>query len=315
MRSILLAIISTCLLFAASKDADAVNFDPLFRVTSINGECSIMPKGGSDFIQIESGKAYPYGSHLKTGRKSSLIIVLSDGNECQVLANADLVMTHDATNPKLKIIKLNAGTVDVDLDPEFENSGYGLQVETAAAICGAIGCKFSNDVRADNDMTVSTFAVGEGRVRIIGEDFEVKEMDADDFISVAASFDGEFTRIKNLKGSFLIDVKNSAGEVQSVEIKLNSIVKIWAQTAEAGQKRTVTIIFTSPDGKVEQAFTYTEQNESTQEEETEREISRDLQRKLDKTDQGGTVVTTTSTTTTSSTTTSTLPNATATGKQ
>lgn len=309
MKRIAATLFSLAVFSVLSGPAYAVKFDPLFRVTSVTGECTVMPKGDTAFVPVQQDKAYHYGSVIKTGRKSSLIIVLADGNECQVLANAELEMQQDTTDPKLKIIKLKEGRVDVNLDPEFEESGYGLHVETAAAICGAIGCKFSNDVRSDNDMSVSTFGVSEGKVKIIGKNFNIPEMDVDDFISVATSLDREFTRIKNLKGSFVINCKNSAGEMQTHEIKLNSIVKLWARRADVGDNVTVTIIFTSPDGKVEQAFTYTERDERSVEEiaKARNEIRKDIKEALKKLDESDTIVTTTTTTTTTVTTTTTIP--------
>ena len=300
-----------------SGTAEAVKFDALFRVTAVNGECTVMPKGAKAFVPAESGKAYHYGSEIKTGRKSSLIMLLADGNECQVLANAHLIMAQNVQDPKLKIIKLKAGMVDIDLDPEFEESGYGLQVETAAAICGVIGSKGSVGVRADKEMSVTTLGIKEGKFWCKGSQFKIKEMHAGDLISVAISLDREFTRIKNLKGSYLIDCKNSAGEPQSLEVKLNGIVKIWARRADIGNNLTVTIIFTSPEGKVEQAFTYTHADDRDPKvlAATAREIRKDIKDALAKLDENKTVVTTTTTTTVTVTTSTTIPNVTPVGRR
>ena len=309
MKSVTIALVMTATMLALTGSSEATKFDPLFRVTSVQGECTVMPKGDKAFVPVESGKAYHYGSQIKTGRKSSLIVLLADGNECQVLANAELVMAQDVKNAKMKIIKLKAGRVDIDLDPEFENSGYGLQVETAAAICGAIGTKGTVDVRSDKEMSVTTCGVKEGKFYAKGPQFMIPELDVDDLISIATSVDREFTRIKNLKGSYNINCKNSAGEPQTMEVKLNAVVKIWQRRTDIGNNLTVTIIFTSANGKVEQAFTYTLRDERTPSElaHQRNEIREDIKEALKKLDESDTVVTTTTTTTTTVTTSTTIP--------
>ena len=315
MKCLAKSLIVAVAFMMLAGSAQAVKFDPLFRVTSVNGDCTVKPKGEKTFVAAESDRAYLYGTQIKTGRKSSIIIILADGNECQILANADLTMTQDVKNPKLKIIKLRAGRVDIDLDPEFENSGYGLQVETAAAICGVIGSKGSVDVRSDKDMSVTTLGIKEGKFWCKGSQFKIPIMDADDFISVAISVDREFTRLKNLKGSYTIDCNNSAGEPQTLEVKLNAIVKIWARRADVGNNLTVTIIFTSPEGKVEQAFTYTRPDDRDPKTiaKLTKEIRKDIKAKLDEVTK--TVVTTTTTTTVAATTTTTVPNVTPSGRR
>jgi hypothetical protein len=319
MKSVSVALVAAIALMIVASTAQAVTFDPLFRITSVSGDCQVMPKGEKAFQAVKAGKAYHYGSHVRTGRKSSLIIVLSDGNECQVLADADLVMNQDTKNSKLKIINLKSGTVDINLDPAFEESGYGLQVETAAAICGVIGSVGSVNARSDNKMSVTTLGIKEGKFwcRSKNDHFKVVEMDADDWISVACSVDREFTRIKNIKGSYTINCKDSAGDMQTIDLKLNGIVKIWARRAPVGDNVTVTIIFTSPNGKIEQAFTYTEVDGRTPGEVDEdvQGIRDDIRAQLDDNSLDDTAVTTTTTTTTTVSTSTTIPNVTNAGRR
>ena len=317
MKSASKVIVSAICFVILTGFAQAAKFDPLFRITAIQGDCQVQPKGTDAFVPAESGRAYHYGTHIKTGRNSSIIMLLSDGNECQVLANADLVMAEDTKDSKLKIIKLGAGAVDVNLDPDFAEGGYGMQVETAAAICGVIGSRGSVDVRSDNEMTVTTLGVKEGKWYSKGTHFKVSELDTEDIISIATSIDREFTRIKNLKGQYSVDCKNSAGETQTLEIKLNAVVKIWARRTEVGDNVTVTIIFTSPDGKVEQAFTYTEKDLRTPEEvaQSRDEIKEEIRRKLDEIDKSETVITTTTTTTTTVSSSTTIPSTTPVGRR
>lgn len=292
----------------------AGKFDPLFRVISINGDCTLKTPSSDKFEVAIEGKAYPYGTQIQTHRNSSLVIVLSDGNECQVLANADLILTEDAADPKLKIIDLRTGQVEISLEREFEENN-GLNVQTPVAICGAISCKYNIDVRMEQDMLIGIFRCLEGKINIDGHQFNVDDLDADDWISVSASLDREFLRLKSIKGTFPVRVKDSNGDAQNIELKINSTVKIWQQRADIGNNVVVTILFLAPDGKtVEHAFNYTSPDPRTPEELAKLKIKiQDAKKDKEKNDKDAREIVTTTTTTTTTVTTTTIPSGTVPG--
>jgi hypothetical protein len=184
-------------------------------------------------------------------------VELSAGNECRVLANADIVVAEDMRDSKLKVVKLNLGRVDVELEDGFEESGDKFQVETPTAICGAIGCKFGADTRSEQEMMISAFPVEKGKVRIFGADFEIPLVEKDDLITVANSHDRTYIRIKNVKGSFDFTYRDSSGNPKTVELKEGSIVKIWRRPSHADVSVVVTILITLPNGTILDSVTYT----------------------------------------------------------
>lgn len=308
---VFLVAVSVFFLIASYSSVEAGKFDPLFKVINVVGDCKVSSSEGGSFAAVVENKAYPYGSHIKTGRNSSIIIVLSEGNEVQVLGNADLVMNEDTQDKKLKIIKLNEGQIEVNLEHEFSENN-GLNVETATAICAAIACKFSIDVRTQDDMKVCIFGTKEGKVKLIGKHFTIPELDADDWVTLYSSFDREFLRLKVMKGGLSIELKDSSGNAQVIPLKLNSTIKIWSRRADVGNNVVVTILITSPDGKVEHTFTYTEPDDRTVEDITKqrRQIKKDIdganaliKAREEAEDELIPVVTTTTTTTTTVTTT------------
>jgi hypothetical protein len=107
--------------------------------TPINqeGDCTI--NSGSGFLPASIGKLYPFGNNAKTGRNSFLDLEFSDGNTFRLLARTSVTITENAKDPKLKVIQLTKGTVDLKLD-NFP-ADHKLQVETPTASCGAVGAR------------------------------------------------------------------------------------------------------------------------------------------------------------------------------
>src|ERR1039458_6030872 len=92
-----------------SSVSHAAPFEMLFKIDKITGDCAVQTPGSADFVNAANGNAYAYGTKIRTGRKSSAVIIFSDGNLCRVLANAMLTVTKDVKNEKLKSIALDAG--------------------------------------------------------------------------------------------------------------------------------------------------------------------------------------------------------------
>ena len=141
LRAFRLVILS--LLVATISTTAFAGFEPLFRVIKVTGECSLKRPKEREFSPAPESKAYPYGTKVRTGMQSSLVVIFSEGNICRVLANTHLTMSEGAGNKKLKVVRLNEGEVEVELKEDFHSDGNALNVETSTAICGAIGCKFN----------------------------------------------------------------------------------------------------------------------------------------------------------------------------
>lgn len=151
-------------LFAAAIVAQAAPFEKEFKVAKVVGDCSVsLPDGGKQ--AAKDGESYPYGSTVKTGRKASLVVVLSEGNEIRVLAETTFVADQNAKDAADKTIRLREGRIQVKLDEKFHETNK-FTVETPSAICGAIGCEFSVETEGSVEVNASTIEVTEGKVKI-----------------------------------------------------------------------------------------------------------------------------------------------------
>ena len=97
-----------CGIFAHS--ADIQGFTPIKKI----GDCRIKSEYGYDVIVL--GTIYEFNRTVKTGRKSLLDLEFSDGNSFRLLARSTITITEDVQNPKLKILQVSQGSIDVRLD-------------------------------------------------------------------------------------------------------------------------------------------------------------------------------------------------------
>ena len=225
----LLALVSGICLFSAVSMA--APFEELFRIEKITGTCTVQTPGSSAFVEAVDGNAYPYGTKVRTGRKSSAQITFSEGNTCRVLANAVLAINKDTKNEKLKSVVLDTGKVEVKLEPEFHKTNNdSLDIITPTAICGAIGCTFSVDSRKEKvdkeELLVTVVMCDDGQILVSGQDFKAP-MDTEDGLLIATPTDKSFIRLKNIKGVYNVEVHDAEGNPNLLELKVGSVVKIW----------------------------------------------------------------------------------------
>ncbi len=250
MKNIRLGL-ATLLTVALATMASAQNIlDPAFRVIRVTGECTVSIPGQDGFQPAEEAKAYPYGSTIRTGARSSLVLVLSEGNVVRVLANANLVMDEDSSDSKIKNVRLTDGEVEVDLNSSFHQGGNKLNVETATAICGAVGTNFRVASRIEQDLRIVIIRVIKGIVNVYGDNFDVLVLDANDWLSLLTPGDRSFLRLQNMKGEFDIRIKDQDMNDKDIPTKEGNVLKIWQRLIPETNERVITAQLTAPDGSI-----------------------------------------------------------------
>ena len=233
----------------------AAPFEELFQLKNISGKCYVKTATDAKFVKAEQNKAYPYGTAVKTAKKGSATIFLSKDNTCVLKANTSIVISEEK-NKNNKIIEVNSGNIDVDLDKEFHKSN-GLKIVTATGTCKAIGCKFSVGVSSKKKKNSSTFDCEEGKIVISGDDYETEELNDGDKLAVTTTKDNSFTKIEIVKGDINVIIKDDHGKKGVKKTKEGSVIKIWRRSSESGKEKIVTVLITNPDGALQEAITYT----------------------------------------------------------
>jgi hypothetical protein len=161
-------IVGACMVAAilsGTATLRAAPFDKEFKVANVVGQCTIMLPGDKAERPAKEGGVYPYGATVKTGRKASLVVILSEGNEIRVLADTKFVADQNAKDASDKTIRLREGRIQVKLDEKFHQTNK-FTVETPSAICGAIGCIFDVETEGEAEVNSSSVFCKEGKVRI-----------------------------------------------------------------------------------------------------------------------------------------------------
>jgi hypothetical protein len=255
VRGFRLVILS--LLVATISTTTFAGFEPLFRVIKVTGECSLKRPKERKFAPAEESKAYPYGTKIRTGVRSSLVVIFSEGNICRVLPNTDLTMSERASNKKLKTVRLKEGEVEVELKEDFDSDGNALNVETSTAICGAIGCKFNVKSKTKDDLTIILIRCIEGMIRVHGDNFAAAELDQGDWLSLLTPPDRSFLRLKTEQGEFEITIKDENHADQNVPTETGTVLKIWQREVPGTGQIVVVAELTGPDGKQISSVTVT----------------------------------------------------------
>jgi len=257
MKSKWLTLITVCSVVATLTATAFADFEPLFQVIDITGDCSLQRPQEDSSSPAESNKAYPYGTKIITGKRSALTISFSEGNICRILANANVSVDEDKSNAKLKIIRINKGEVEVELQEDFHKNGDELNVETATATCSAIGCKFRVASKAEEDLQVVVIRVIEGMIRVFGENFSAATLDENDWLSLLSPADRSFLRLKTMKGEFDVAIKDEEMQDKTIPTTEGTVLKIWQRFVPETGQRVVTVVLTAPDGTLIETFTVT----------------------------------------------------------
>jgi hypothetical protein len=257
MKSKWLPLFILCSVTAMVGSVAYAGFEPLFQITEITGDCSLQRPTENKFSPAEQSKAYPFGTKIVTGENSGLLVILSEGNTCRVMANGNLSIDESKIDKKLKTIRLNNGEVEIELKENFQKGGYGLNVETATAVCGAIGCKFRVASKAEEDLRVIIIRVLEGIIRVHGENFTVTSLDKDDWLSILSPSDRSFLRLKTMKGEFDVTIKDQDLQDKNIPTKENTVLKIWQREVPETKQHIITMVLTAPNGQLVETFTIT----------------------------------------------------------
>ncbi|TFH16649.1 MAG: hypothetical protein E4H02_05030 [Lentisphaerales bacterium] len=230
------AIAITAFALAVVPETDAARFQDEFQLLKITGTCEAkLPSARESDAAIE-GKMYPYGTTLKTGADSSAILRLSSGNGFRVFAKTTIVIAESGAGSRTKILKLDAGSVQVVLEPSFRKENE-LKVETPSAVCTAIGCDFTVEYYLVGDLKTTIVTCAEGEVSIDETLFSLSGLTEDEQLTVSESPDGTFVRIKVVKGDVSADVLESDSGKRRLEMATGDELEIMTKQADSNPDR------------------------------------------------------------------------------
>jgi hypothetical protein len=132
------------------------------RVSSVQGEVTVFPRGGEDGIPAQEGMPLDEGDGVRTGSDGHAELALSA--DSVIGLNPDSLLTLTNLEQKQTLLGLDVGTLVVKLHwkgPRWRR----LEVETPTAVAAVRGTEFGVTVQEGGDTSVGVFDEGKVAVR------------------------------------------------------------------------------------------------------------------------------------------------------
>ncbi len=233
---------------ALAVAVQAERLEPVLRARDVSGTVTVRRPGASAFEPIEEGRTYPYGSRFRTAAESSVRLAMSDNSAVRVLASTEIAFNESSSDARVKSVQLATGEIEAALGPDFVTAGNQLNVIAPDVITQAKGTLFRVASRFEQDLNIVIVRVLEGVVRILGENFEVAELSADQWVSLLSPQDASFVRLKNMRGNYEVTVMDEGLSAKQLPTEEGSVLKVWQRIVPDTGERVVTAVFSDPDG-------------------------------------------------------------------
>ena len=241
---------------AGTAPAQQPVFDPLFRVTNVNGACEVRKPDATVFEPVVPNKAYPFGTVVRTGQKDSEAVVrlnLQDGLRLQ--AQTEVTVLAPEASPADRVVRLANGRVRTSVREGVPEKA--VTIETAVASLDALTGHSLLACSRDASGVALDVTVEDGGLRVTGPQFAVPKIKAGCSLRVLTAEDRSLSRLTDVAGDYTIQLENGTETPVNFEATTRSTVRIWREHAPVGGRLVVSVFAAGPDGKNGQNFAYT----------------------------------------------------------
>lgn len=246
----------------------AAPFEPLFRVVSLKGPCHALVPGSADFVPVQKGKAYPFGTAIRCGKNAGAVLAFSAVDAVQLEAGTAVATAEDPANPARKFLRLRAGRLGTRLSNG--NPAEALTIETPVAACldieGAVKFELAG-TEAGTALSIRTEP--SSRAKVVGPQFIVPEIKNGMGARITTANDNSLTRIENLMGDYTVLINKGTDErapamvdgaanqdLLPVATSTRAAVKIWRSRAPVGGRLIVSALAADSSGKVTETYAF-----------------------------------------------------------
>ena len=253
--------------FLVAGVVSADTFNNLFRVMSPRGDCQIRRPGQEMFEPVLKGKAYPFGSLLRCGKDSEMVLSLSERDAVAMLSDSLVATDLAREDNNRRVVSLKNGEIKVRLD--VLNTNASVIVDTPVGRCvSMVGNAKLKLLATPAENTLEVTADASCQVRLVGPQFVIPELKVGNAISISTLTDNSQTRIRDIVGDYRIFVnkglefdpapsESEEGDVLlPVAMSSQSTVKIWREKAPVGGRLIVSVLATGPDGKGRESYAF-----------------------------------------------------------
>ncbi|MGI6497131.1 MAG: hypothetical protein ACOX5G_13855 [Kiritimatiellia bacterium] len=246
--------ISLASLALAASVSFGAGFGYLFQVEGLKGTCQVREPGAVEFKSAIKGKAYPYGTTVRTLENSAAALRLSEDYSLDIAAGTTLVPMRCEDSPDTRHLNLQAGRMTLFTTAD---GGDSLVVQTPVVDCTDFKgrSEFSLAVLPDSyDLSVQV-ASG-GTATLLGPQFSIPDLKSGYRVRIRTLKDRSYTRILNTLGDYAVLIDNGNPEPVSIATVTRSAIKIWREHAPVGGREIVSVLAIGPDGKGRERFAF-----------------------------------------------------------
>ena len=229
-------------------------FDVLFRVTEIRGTCQVQKPDAAAFEPAVNGKAYPFGTRVRTGSDSKAVILLSPQDGLQMQSLCSLTVRQPADAETNRLVQVDSGKVVLSVRAGLPEKA--LTVETAVAACDSFVGRGEVQLIREKDALRMDVSTGNGALRVVGPQFTIPKMKGGGAARIVSSLDRSITRIVNAGSEYKVDIDNGTDAPITLDSSTKGTIRIWREHAPVGKKLVVSVFASSPDGKGKENFAY-----------------------------------------------------------
>ena len=250
--------ISCALLALVASVSCVFGADELFQLTGCKGICQVRKPGDIEFQTAVKGKAYPFGTSVRTQKDGMATIQLSADDTLTLDSGTEIVpLLEKEGGEARRVVELDAGKLTVFTTSE---GAAGLSVKTPVADCTEMHGRSDIALAAPSQKLdayiLSAQAASGGSVTISGPQFKVPGLKAGYSVKIATASDRSLTRILNTLGDYPVLIDNGGAEPVSISTSTKSTIRIWREKAPIGGREIVSVFATGPDGKGRERFAF-----------------------------------------------------------
>lgn len=248
---------------ALATSLSAESFDVLFRVSGVKGTCLVRKPGATNvFEPVIKGKAYPFGTTVRTGKDGEALILLSPDDYLRMTSRTELsVFDPEGSSPNSnRLVRVAEGKVEISVRDGLAEKA--LVVESSVAACDSFVGRSSMELSKVKKPAKGQLGLlllvrtDNGTVRVTGPQFSVPKMKSGSAVRIESSADLSVTRITNEANDYLVDIDKDADAPVPLETSTHSTVRICREHAAVGGKLVVSVLETAPDGKGKGNFAF-----------------------------------------------------------
>ncbi len=247
--------VARIMLATASIGMSADVFDPLFQIGKVGGTCIMRRPGVQEYEVAVEGRAYPYGTEVRTQADSEVIVFLSRTVQLRFGGSTSATVAHSPSEGHdAKTVTMTSGTLGV-FSPNDE-AELPLKIVTPLAVIDNF--KGRAELRLvqggeENHMVVAT-AIGDARVR--GPQFSIEKMRRSARLEIITALDESYTSLAGKSGEFEMLIERGSEDPSIVEFRTGSHVKIWRRWSSLSNRLAVSVMVAGAGGGVKESFAY-----------------------------------------------------------